>query len=68
MRDIAIDELVAKTGSVFKLVVLAARRALELSDNNSAKLVEAPLSAKPQDISLQEILEGKISYKTREKK
>ena len=67
MQDMAIDKLIAKTGSIYKLVILASRRAQELS-GDSAKLVESPSGAKISSIALQEIMEGKISYKVKEKK
>ncbi len=67
MQDIAIDKLIAKTGSIFKLVVLASRRAQELSAEG-ARLVEIPIGTKVATIALQEIIEGKISYKIKEKK
>lgn len=64
--DIPIDELINKTGSVYKLVVLAARRAIELGDG-AAKLVDAPLDAKVSTIALKEILEDKITIKDKDK-
>ena len=67
MQDMAIDKLVGKIGSLYKLVVLASRRAQELSAEG-AKLVEAPSGTKVASIALQEIIEGKISYKIKEKK
>ncbi len=63
MQEAAIDQLINKTGSIYKLVVLASRRALELSDNAGAKLVETEASAKPAEVALKEIIEGKISWK-----
>lgn len=59
-----VDELVEKTNSIFKLVILAARRAYELSQG-SEKLVEAELNTKPTIVALQEIIENKITYKAR---
>lgn len=67
MQDIPIDELLKKTGSVYKLVILAARRAIELSEG-AAKLVDANPDSKVPSIALKEILEGRISYKVKEKK
>jgi DNA-directed RNA polymerase omega subunit len=52
--------------SIYKLVVLAARRALELS-TGSEKLVEMPANAKITSIALEEIKENKISCKTKKK-
>ena len=68
MQDIDRDDLLDKTGSVYKLVVLAALRSIELSDG-AAKLVDAPATeGKPLNIALREILEGKITYKEKDKK
>ena len=51
--------------SVFKLAILAAKRAQELS-LGSHKLVETDINTKLSMIALQEIVEKKITY--REKK
>jgi len=67
MENPAIDELLKKTGSVYKLVVLAFRRATELA-NGATKLVDAPLDAKPSLVALKEIIEGRVSYKKTEEK
>lgn len=65
MKDIGIDKLIDKTGSAYKLVIMTARRAIELSEG-AAKLVDAPLDQKTINVALKEILEGKISYKVKE--
>ena len=62
-----IDNLLKKTGSIYKLCIIAARRTIELTEG-AQKLVDAPLDTKPAQIALKEILEGKISYKVKEKK
>jgi len=67
MRDMPIDALIDKTGSIYKLVVLASRRAIELGEG-AAKLVDMPKDAKVSDIALKEILDGKISFKIKEEK
>ncbi len=67
MQDIPIDLLLEKTGSTYKLVILASRRAVELNDG-AAKLVEAGVDEKYPAVALREILEGKISYKAKEEK
>ena len=62
------EDLLKKTkGSVYKLVVLASRRALELG-SGSEKLVEAEPNAKPTSVALKEIMQGKINYKTKKDK
>ena len=67
MQDVAIDKLLDKTGSIYKLVVLASRRAVELNEG-AARLVDAPPDSKPTGVALKEILEGKIAYKLKEEK
>lgn len=66
MQEIDIQNLLAKTGSAYKLVVLTALRAIELSDG-AAKLVSASPDAKAINVALQEIGEGKVSYKVKVK-
>ena len=62
MTNLGIDELMNSTKSIYKLAVLAARRAQELSQGSS-KLIEAGPNAKYTTIALKEIVEKKISYK-----
>ena len=58
------EKLLDKTDkSVFRLVVLASKRALEISDGQP-KLTDAlPITVKPSTIALQEIIEGKVKAK-----
>ena len=67
MQEIDREELINKTGSIYKLVTMAAMRAAELSDG-AARLVEVGQDVKVGNIALKEIAAGKISYKIREKK
>lgn len=67
MQNIGIDVLVGKVGSTYKMVILAARRAIELSEG-AAKLVEARPDEKVINIALKEIAAGKISYKVKDEK
>ena len=67
MQDASIDKLLEKTHSIYKLVVLASRRAIELADG-AQKLVDEPPDAKPARIALDEIMAGKIEYKVKEGK
>ncbi len=64
MPYIALEKLLEKTNkSVFRLVVLASKRALEISDGQP-KLTEAlSVLVKPSTIALQEIIEGKVKPK-----
>jgi DNA-directed RNA polymerase omega subunit len=58
--NIHLEELYNKTGSIYKLVVMAAKRAAELNAG------AAQLSQEQKDniieTALQEIIEGKISF------
>jgi DNA-directed RNA polymerase omega subunit len=67
MYEIPIDELVKKTGSLYKLVLVAARRSIELSEG-ATKLVEISSEAKVQSVALKEILEDKVSFKLKDQK
>jgi len=49
-------------GSIYKLVILASKRALELADGQP-RLVSDDLSTKPSTVALHEIAEGKIESK-----
>lgn len=63
MEYVSIHDLIKGTDkSIYKLVIAASRRALELG-SGSAKLVEAYPNTKPTSIALKEIKENKISYK-----
>lgn len=61
-----IDELVKTTNSIYKLAILAAKRAQELSQGSN-NLIEMGPNVKPATVALQEILENKITYKVKEK-
>lgn len=58
MKQGAIDELVKQCGSIYKLVVIAAKRAKELSEGGQ-KLVDTDLR-KVTSIALEEIRQGKV--------
>lgn len=62
---ISTEDLLDKTNSVYKLVILASKRALELNDG-SPKLVETD-SKKISTIALEEIKQGKIGMKEKKK-
>ncbi len=67
MHKVDIAHLFSQTGSTYKLVVIAARRAIELSEG-AANLIDAPASAKPMNVAIEEIAEGKITFKVNEEK
>lgn len=62
---ISIEDLLDKTNSVYKLVILASKRALELNDG-SPKLVETE-NKRISTVALEEIKSGKISMKEKKK-
>lgn len=49
-------------GSVYKLVIAASKRALELAEG-SPRLVQADPATKPSTVALYEIAEGKVQYR-----
>ena len=58
-----VEEMLSRSNqSVYKLVLLAAKRALELADGK-AKLIDFPSSNKTATIALEEILAGKVWLK-----
>lgn len=63
MVYIALEGLLDKAdGSVYKLVNLASKRALEIAEGQP-KLVNSSASVKPSTIALLEIAAGKVQYK-----
>lgn len=64
---ISIDGLIEKTGSTYKLAILASRRALEL-DAGAPKLVSNVDSAKNTTIAIEEIRQNKIALKKKKDK
>jgi DNA-directed RNA polymerase subunit omega len=60
------EKLLEKVGSTYKLVNLAARRAMQLSEGEPP-LVDLDSKKKPALVALQEISEGKISYRPKGK-
>ena len=61
MAQVPIEELLKRCGSVYRLVILAAKRAKEIAEG-SPSLVEAP-PHKVTSVALEEILQGKVLYK-----
>lgn len=61
MTYIPIKEFLDKCDSMYKLVILASKRAVELSEG-APRLVDTD-SQKPQVIAIEEIKQGKITYK-----
>ena len=63
MAYVPLEKLLDKSnGSVYKLVILASKRALEIAEGQP-KLVDANSVIKPSTIALHEIAEGKVKHK-----
>ena len=67
MYNIPMERLLDKTGSVYKLVLLASKRAVELN-SGAGKLIEAMPSLKLSTLALEEIRQGKVRLKEESKK
>ena len=61
---IPVEKLLEKSGSLYKLVIVAAKRALEISEG-SPKLVAGGGKEKPALVALREIAEGKIGIRVK---
>ena len=61
MAQVPIEELLKRCGSVYRLVILAAKRAKEVAEG-APPLVETG-SKKATSVALEEILQGKVLYK-----
>ena len=61
MAQVPIEALLKRCGSIYRLVILAAKRAKELSEG-SPPLVETR-HRKATSVALDEILQGKVLYK-----
>jgi DNA-directed RNA polymerase omega subunit len=63
MEYVVTNQLLDKScSSVYKLVILASKRALEIAEGQP-KLVEIDSAVKPSSVALQEITEGKVQSK-----
>jgi len=63
MVYVPLEKLLDKSdNSIYKLVVLASRRALEIAEGQP-RLVNVAASMKPSTVALFEIAEGKVRYK-----
>ena len=67
MYNVSVADLVKKIGSTYKLVILTSLRAIELGDG-AANLIGAKADAKVINVAMEEISQGKISMKEKEKK
>ena len=67
MYKIPMEELLDKTGSIYKLVLLASKRAIELN-SGAGKLIEVNPKLKLTTVALEEIRQGKVRLKEASKK
>jgi len=68
MADISVERLLDKSeNSIYKLVILASHRALEIAEGNP-KLIENNSFSKPSTIALHEIDEGKVVCRKKKQK
>lgn len=63
MSFLPLDKLLEKVDSRYKLILVAAKRARELSDG-APPLIEADENSKPTTIALKELLNDRLEYKT----
>jgi DNA-directed RNA polymerase omega subunit len=61
------EELMNKTGSIYKLVILASKRAVELNAG-AGKLIDSNPGTKLSTLALEEIKQGKVRLKKPEEK
>ena len=63
MEYVALETMLDKSnGSVYKLVILASKRALEIAEGQP-KLVQANVSVKPSTVALYEIAANRVQCK-----
>lgn len=69
MQNVSVQDLVRKVGSVYKLVILASRRTVELNDGAAPLVSAGPAGSKFSNMALREIADGKVTLKviTKEK-
>jgi DNA-directed RNA polymerase omega subunit len=68
MSQVALENILDKSNfSIYKLVIIAARRALEIAEG-APQLVALDKNLKATTIALSEIAQGKVVYKKSKKK
>jgi DNA-directed RNA polymerase omega subunit len=63
MENLSIEDFRHRIDSLYRLVIVGARRAGQLGKPDSRALVPVR-SKKPTVVALEEMLEGKVSYRT----
>lgn len=66
MAYMPVEKIFKGSNSIYKITILAARRAVELN-NGARKLIDTATS-KFSTIALEEIIAGKVKYKIKENK
>ena len=66
MAYMPVEKIFKGSDSIYKITILAARRAVEL--NNGAKKLIDTATSKFSTIALEEIAAGKVTYKIKETK
>jgi DNA-directed RNA polymerase omega subunit len=61
MSYVPIEKVLKTTNSVYKSVLLAAQRAVEIAEE--ASKTGKPLTKKPTTLAIEEIIEKKVKYK-----
>lgn len=64
MSEISVEDLKDKADSLYRLVIVASRRANQLTKAESRGLMGGGRIKKPTMAALQEIVEGKLGYAT----
>ena len=63
MPNVPLENMLDKThNSIYKLVIVASKRALEIAEGQP-KMVVVEASVKPSTVALMEIAAGKLTYK-----
>ncbi|MCU0666295.1 MAG: DNA-directed RNA polymerase subunit omega [Candidatus Omnitrophica bacterium] len=64
MTYVPLEKLLDKTNhSIYKLVILASKRALEIAEGQPRLVLSLPLAMKPSTVALFEIAAGKVYCK-----
>lgn len=64
MSDVSVEDLKDKADSLYRLVIVGARRANQLNKAESHSLLSRRNPKKPTIVALEEIRDGKLGYTT----
>lgn len=65
MKHFSVEDFQGKIDSLYRLVIICARRATQINRPDS-RLLAASRSRKPTITALEEVIDGKVSYVTGE--